>query len=133
MCNQKYNGWRNWETWNCNLWFDNFFVDDAANMYALAEDENEAIMLLESLIEETITEYLVPDSEASFKDDILNMAIAAIDFKEIAEHYIEDILRKLQSTILKMWSVKRLREFYPVKQSRERSTGFYLSTNGCFV
>lgn len=95
MCNDKYNGWRNWETWNCNLWFDNYFADDAANMYAMAEDESEAITLLESLIEDTITEYLVPDSEASFKDDVLNMVLSAIDFREIAEHYISDVVAEV--------------------------------------
>ena len=95
MSDNRYNGWRNWETWNCNLWFDNFFVEDAANMYAMAEDANEAIVLLESLIEDTITEYLVPDSEASFKDDILNMVIAAIDFREIAEHYMDDTVSEV--------------------------------------
>ena len=95
MCNQKYNGWRNWETWNCNLWFDNFFVDDAANLYAMAEDESEAIALLEFCIEETVTELLtegIPDS--GLAADIISQALRAIDFREIAEHYIEDVVRE---------------------------------------
>jgi hypothetical protein len=95
MCNQKYNGWRNWETWNCNLWFDNFFSDDAANMYAMSEDENEAIMLLESYIEETITGLITQDiSDSGLAADIINQALRAIDFREIAEHYISDVVRE---------------------------------------
>ncbi len=93
MCNQKYNGWRNWETWNCNLWFDDFFTEDAANMYAMAEDENEAIMLLESYIEETVTELVtegIPDS--GFAADIISQGLQAVDFREIAEHYIDDMV-----------------------------------------
>ena len=94
MCNQKYNGWRNWETWDCNLWFDNFFVEDAANMYAMAEDENEAILLLESLIEDTVTESIAV-ADSGFAADIIGQALQAIDFREIAEHYIEDVVSEL--------------------------------------
>ena len=91
MCNQKYNGWRNWETWNCNLWFDDYFADDAANMYAMSEDENEAIMLLGSYIEEVVTESMVVD-DSGLAADIINQALQAIDFREIAEHYISDVV-----------------------------------------
>ncbi len=93
MCNQKYNGWHNWETWNCNLWFDDFFTEDAANMYAMAEDINEAVLLLEVGIEETVIELItegIPDS--GFAADIINQGLHAVDFREIAEHYIDDMV-----------------------------------------
>jgi hypothetical protein len=90
----KYNGWTNWETWNCNLWFDDYFADDAANMYAIVDDESEAIVLLESLIEDTIRELVaVPDS--GFAADIIDQALRAVNFREIAEHYIDDVVSEV--------------------------------------
>ena len=92
MSDNRYNGWRNYETWLCNLWFDNFFVEDAANMYAMAEDESEAIMLLESYIEDTVTELVMGgiDDASGFLPDIMGAVFRIIDFREIAEHYIDD-------------------------------------------
>lgn len=94
MCNQKYNGWHNWETWNCNLWFDDFFADDAADIFLATSDHESAITLLESLIEDTVQELtIVPDS--GFAADIIGQALQTVDFREIAEHYIGDIVSEV--------------------------------------
>lgn len=94
MCDNRYNGWHNWETWVTNLWFDDFFSEDAANTYAISEDASEATMILESLIEDTIRKSVESDNESGLQSDFIGMCIQAVDFREIADHYIDDVIRE---------------------------------------
>ncbi len=89
----KYNGWQNWETWVTNLWFDDFFSEDAASIYDSSENASEASTILESLIEDTVRESVESDNEKSgLQSDFIGMCVQAVDFREIADHYIDDLV-----------------------------------------
>ncbi len=93
MC-KEYNGWTNYETWNCKLWIDNsesesdYWLDRAAD---LIERSNRAGYLLADELKAHYQEEadnLLPD--ASMFTDLLGAAISAINFDEIAEHIMEE-------------------------------------------
>ncbi len=77
-----YNGWTNWETWNCNLWYDDFFVDEARTQ--TAEDLAEYI---ENFVR-GVEFFGVPNS--GLARDLLEQSLSEVDWLEIAEAYIEN-------------------------------------------
>ena len=90
MCDQRYNGWHNWETWNFNLWFDNVFSEDARYIYQ--EFPEDAGRHLAIYIEEYAEEFVFSEYDsAGFIADVLGQAQQAIDYREIADHYIMDL------------------------------------------
>lgn len=68
----RYNGWRNRETWLVNLWFDGTFnASDTAHS-----------------IRETVTEHV--DSQIGTNGFIVDMIdMDCIDWDELAEHYAD--------------------------------------------
>lgn len=49
MRNETYNGWTNWETWNCNLWLTN---DEGTYNYAMtASSYHELKEIWEEILE----------------------------------------------------------------------------------
>ncbi len=94
----KYNGWTNYETWLVNLHYDNFFQEQAEDLYqdALAcdtfsKEENAAHALCE-YIEETVTEFNYnPDADTALVNDIVNAALSSVNWYEIAANYIESL------------------------------------------
>ena len=102
MNRQECNGWTNYETWLANLWFDDAFSDDADTaLERAAEDTDgteikaEAVRALAETIEEAIVAATTEETsipESGFVADILNAALREINYREIAEHYIDDRL-----------------------------------------
>lgn len=97
MTDNTYNGWSNYETWNCALWIDNDQGQQAhANEQAREILERndwdkdaargDLAYALESMIDEQ-----TPDLPASMFSDLLRAAIGAIDWRELADHYLTDI------------------------------------------
>ena len=100
MNNQKYNGWTNYETWLCNMWFDNFDFTDMMDMFDNCEDNCDVLDIIENYIKEYVEEFveysLSPSLQHAFIHDMLNAAISEIDWRDIAEHYVDDVVDELE-------------------------------------
>ena len=95
MTKQEYNGWTNYETWNCKLWIDNDermqeYWEGEAKEYARMEDDKEtAIGLLADMLQ---THYEETSPEVTgFYADILNAALREVNWHEIASSIIDDL------------------------------------------
>jgi hypothetical protein len=92
MKDETYNGWQNRETWLVPLWWNECPIESIE-----ADTKEEAVEVLaeqlESLFDELLDECNIPS--VSLIADLLSGATARIDWREIAEHWIEDIEVKL--------------------------------------
>ena len=93
----KYNGWWNYETWNCKLWLDN----DQAN-YENIKDHIDHLKVKSNLTKNDLVyklsqylEHLInmetTELKASMYSDMLSASLREINFLEIAEAYYEDV------------------------------------------
>ncbi len=100
-----YNGWTNYETWNCKFWIDN---DQGSQEYWRGQAieakehpmENEYMALdrrivhalaerLKAEFEEQAEEWM--GNQASFFADIFNAGLSRVNWHEIAESLLEEI------------------------------------------
>ena len=100
MCD-KYNGWSNYQTWVFNLWFDDFFADAANSFYQGNDTASDATRELATYIKdyEELINPLIDLGDSSAWVDLLTHAIGMIDFYEIAEHYIDEIIAQEEVTV----------------------------------
>jgi len=94
METKSYNGWSNYETWNCNLWLDNdgsveYLIDRATELRA--DDPDSAVYDLAKEIEAMIDDANPIGDQSSMFSDLLSAALREIDCYEIAEHIISDL------------------------------------------
>jgi hypothetical protein len=89
MSNNDYNGWKNYETWNVNLWIQNdeglygFVVDGLANILEACDNEWENVSL-------TDLKEMVRDAFGSNKTpDGVSLMDSAIDWDEISDALLE--------------------------------------------
>lgn len=101
---EKYNGWTNYETWNCKLWMDNDEAGQAYQREAVAWAKEHPIeneyMTLERRIVHALADNLKKDFEeqaqelignqSSFLADIFNAGLSRVNWHEIAESLIEE-------------------------------------------
>ena len=96
MTTQKYNGWTNYETWLCNLWFDNFDFEEVMDIFDDCRDKDEMLIKIADYIEQYVEEVVELDTEKQpmhgFIQDMLSATLAEIDYRDIAEHYIDDVI-----------------------------------------
>lgn len=111
MSDEKYNGWSNYETWCCNLWLTNDAGDDemlrewAQECYNNAEADQYFTRLeratldlsdkIKDYIEESQDEFMSHQQTGMFTD-LLNSAVSAIDYHEIAEGFMEDVDQEIE-------------------------------------
>ena len=94
MDTQKYNGWTNYATWLCNLWFDDFdFSDDIEGLSECCDSKMDLLSHIEDIIKLNVEEYVdtIVDERIGFVMDLVGAAFQEIDFRDIAEHYVDDV------------------------------------------
>lgn len=105
----EYNGYSNYQTWNFLLWMDNDHLKDAYLMEArelLLTLKAEEFMTVRDLavysLEEKLKELAeeknpLKDVEPSTYKDILNNALANINYRELAEFFVSEVERDLKN------------------------------------
>ena len=109
MNDKTYNGWTNYETWVVNLWMDNnegsydYWREIAEDIYHNQAEEqkhfskmDDAVVILADRLkndhEEAKDEILENMKlNASLWADLLGAALAETNWREIAEHLLEDV------------------------------------------
>lgn len=104
MSNATYNGWTNYETWAVNLWLDNdegsqdFWReqaqecwDEAAPTSYSTREENAVRHLSDRL--KDYHEEARPEVDGMY-GDLIDAALGAVNWREIAKHYVEDFVDK---------------------------------------
>ena len=110
--NTKYNGWTNYDTWLCNLWFDNFEFSEMLDMFDGCEDKDDILRVIKNYIKDYVEEYVEESREnaSGFINDLISSALGEIDYYDIAEHYVDDVAAKLEANNTEENEV----EMYPV-------------------
>lgn len=109
MKTQAYNGWTNYETWVVNLWMDNeegtydYWREVAEEVYDASEEPtnsmtrmDEAVYLLADRLKdhhEEIKDEILGNMKltASVWADLLGAALSETNWREIAEHLLENV------------------------------------------
>ena len=71
-----YNGWKNWETWNCSLHIMSAFD---------LEIDGETSKVSADAVEDMVCEYVGKLDAGSLLQDIVEAYIREVDFEEIAD------------------------------------------------
>jgi len=98
-----YNGWTNYETWLVALWIDNdqgtHEEARAMALRAARDPEPESMIPGHSMrayyfgvqIKEWVEETMIGDHGATLVADLLNGALSEVDWRSIAEHFLDDV------------------------------------------
>lgn len=104
--NTGYNGYTNYETWNCSLWFRSMqssylcWTETAKEALQNSKDKQAAtVSLMDQMreaVENDLADYLEKQknggvSNTGMFSDLLTNAVGNIDFYEVAAAFIEDV------------------------------------------
>ena len=92
MNNEKYNGWTNYETWVINIWVDNdeeiyLTMNDIINSYDWTGKTYELSKVLQEWYDKKVEKLGL---ENGVMHDLLTGALSAVNWYELADHYITD-------------------------------------------
>lgn len=86
---EKYNGWKNYETWLVNLWIDN---DGGSEYWRERADEVRDVSDLADEMQQFYTELAETEIPASgMFADLFNSALREVSWYDIAENYINEL------------------------------------------
>ena len=110
---EGYYGWKNFETYNCNLWYGNMHnyaqevfndivkTNHPCNFYIFKPNINDFMEMVKILFVNHLAECIermiedekrkIFQNEFTFLRDLVNKSIRSIDFREVASHYWESI------------------------------------------
>jgi len=94
--NNRYNGWTNYETWVTALWIDNDQGSynhrcELAKQVRKEHEENcDRINCLATSLSDWIDELNPLSDKANLFCDLLNAALAEVDWHEIAENFLSE-------------------------------------------
>ena len=97
----EYNGWYNYETWNFKLWLDNDqtlteWLQSTIESCCLSLSDQDRIKSIDRLAN-ILLQYAwnnMPELDASFYSDIMSASIREVNFREIAESYVDEEIYK---------------------------------------
>jgi hypothetical protein len=102
MSNTEYNGWTNWETWNCKLWLDNdqsvyYTVQDICKLGL--EYEKSAYDVGENVHDFVLDLYEDRDAEKlwGFFTDVIYQSMRVVNWTEIAQHIMDDTEEEIKT------------------------------------
>lgn len=88
----EYNGWSNYETWLCNLWFDQTFYGLITEEYGdevSYDQEYDVAQSIQYYMDDLVLEEV--NSQAGFALDLVNAGLRQINYREIANSVIDSI------------------------------------------
>lgn len=100
MADTKYNGWTNYETWLVNLWMDNekgaqeYWRERAEECVAHTDDRHGAVAAFSNELEYLIEDQVSEKKLDGLLGDLMNAAVSAVNWDEIARHYIDAVLEE---------------------------------------
>lgn len=104
MSDSGYSGWSNYETWNLALWIGNELgpyqywrrrcqlalnETDADN--TLEERRGEAVLEVADRLRDKVMSSGTLDALTGYEADILRASLESIDYREIAESWLDDL------------------------------------------
>ena len=83
------------------MWFENFEFTDILDIFDGCEDNGDILNVIEDYIKDFVNEFVEqsfsPGDSHGFIHDMLNSAVQTIDFRDIAEHYVDDVVDELSA------------------------------------
>lgn len=107
MADTTYNGWTNYETWLVNLWMDNekgsqdFFREQAKEIYDGDEPRPSTKLTWAQVAGMRFADWLQEWHDENRPElpgvygDLLGAALSAVNWDEIARHYIDAVLEEV--------------------------------------
>ena len=93
----KYNGWKNYETWLCGLWYN----DTLSEHYLELFREGELLEPVTGDMVQGFVESLMEDCgelpESGFTADLVFAALREVDWQELADHIEEAIKYEVEA------------------------------------
>lgn len=87
--NEEYNGWTNYQTWRANL----EILDGMEWTVSDSDDHDEKVASVASQMEDFMEEALTEGVESQFVVGLVHEFIRRVNFDEIAEHYVNDLVQ----------------------------------------